>query len=196
MKNQKGFVHILLVLILVAGAIGVAYYFRIFKKNQNEALGPIGKYIVESRSPTPDPTANWKTYANNEFSFKYPDKNWAVVSDEQNMSSLYLKNNDPGQKYYSIDFYTIRDTTIDKAVSEDLYIDASVDREPVLDKYLIIDGKKSLQITGLGSVSVLPRQKSINTLIQDGKDVVAIKLTYESDLGVYNQILSTFQFTK
>lgn len=81
-KNNQGFVQIVLVLVIVAVAIGGAYYFGTLKNNTGlVSVVPTLTPIVSTQSvinptinPTLDPTANWKTYSNTKygFEFKYP----------------------------------------------------------------------------------------------------------------------------
>ncbi len=68
-KNLKGFATLLVILVFaLITIIGIGYYSwqkGLIKTTPNQESSP---------TPTPDETANWKTYVNedNKFSFKYP----------------------------------------------------------------------------------------------------------------------------
>lgn len=77
--NQKGFVNIILVAVIVV-LVGVAGYFVFVKKSelitQQPTPTPTQTNIYTSPTPTSaDETADWKTYTNTQygFSFKYPE---------------------------------------------------------------------------------------------------------------------------
>ena len=76
--NQKGFVNIILIIVVVA-IIAVGGYFVFVKKS-----GP----IVQQRTPTPttqDKIANWKTHHSpiHNFSFQYPQSQDFSISDSE-----------------------------------------------------------------------------------------------------------------
>lgn len=106
-RKQKGFTPIhILIGILVVVALGGAYYFS---KSQPLKPQAQNQTVVSPRStsaPTPDETANWKTYnANtkegNQFSVKYPSK-W-VVLEEKNKSKSVGNKNYPSMSIYFTD---------------------------------------------------------------------------------------------
>ncbi len=76
--NQKGFANIILGVIVVM-LVGVVGYFAFVKKStpiaqQTPTPTPTQTQKPVSPMPTPDKTANWKTYTNAQygFEFKYP----------------------------------------------------------------------------------------------------------------------------
>lgn len=75
--RQKGFVPILIVIVIALVAIAAAYYFGTQKVSilPTATITPI--QATPTTKPTADPTASWKTYSNGEFSFKYPDT-WSI----------------------------------------------------------------------------------------------------------------------
>ncbi len=95
MKNNKGIASILMVLIIIGVLVlgGGIYYLLVTNPQepvactQEAMLCPDGSYVSRTGpncefSPCPDQTADWKTYANNDygFEFKYP-QTWELHSD-------------------------------------------------------------------------------------------------------------------
>ena len=81
MKNQKGFVPIVIIvtLFVIGGLVGAFYLGKV--SNKPTKVPDITPSIYQSQplsiSPTPDPTANWKTYKDQSISFKYPQE-WSL----------------------------------------------------------------------------------------------------------------------
>jgi hypothetical protein len=79
--KQKGFIPILIVIIIALVAVAGAYYFGTLKRDAlpipTQTPSPIATntpiQVLPTTKPTTDPTASWKTYSNGEFSFKYPN---------------------------------------------------------------------------------------------------------------------------
>ncbi len=69
-RNWKKWILIGLVLLLVIVG-GSAFVFS-QQKSQEPEVASTAKPTVSSPSPTPDPTADWETYATDNFSFQYP----------------------------------------------------------------------------------------------------------------------------
>ena len=68
MKNQKGFIQIIIILVVLA-AIAGAYYFGTKNKQNVVSEVPTASPTIK---PTTDPTANWKTYTTSKLIFKLP----------------------------------------------------------------------------------------------------------------------------
>ena len=81
MQTNKGSATVILLVILVVVLATVSVYFAFLKKPGEMAVSPtpIPTKVVKTATPTPDETANWKTYSDPQlpFSFKYP-LNWAT----------------------------------------------------------------------------------------------------------------------
>ncbi|OGH12515.1 MAG: hypothetical protein A2857_06980 [Candidatus Levybacteria bacterium RIFCSPHIGHO2_01_FULL_36_15] len=78
--RQKAFRIVMLSLITLIFALGFTYYQNVKLESQNSRLRQdFGGRAKLTPTPTINPTANWKTYTNNEFGFtlKYP-ANWVV----------------------------------------------------------------------------------------------------------------------
>jgi hypothetical protein len=95
--NQKGFVPILIIFLVLA-AIGGAYYFGTLKSGkqifpsptpQNSPLTDSTPSALPTPNQTEDPTAKWNTYTtkDNKFTFKYPS-DW-TLKDGSGDTDLY-----------------------------------------------------------------------------------------------------------
>lgn len=80
-NTMSGFVQIILILIIVAVAIGGVYYFGTLKNKSS--------LVLVTSTPTPiaspklvsdvdDPTANWKTYTNTEYGYVIKVPNYLI----------------------------------------------------------------------------------------------------------------------
>jgi hypothetical protein len=78
--NQTGFSPIFLLIgILVLGLVGGGVYYWNQSKN-SPSSETIQKQLPPTHTQSPDPTANWKAYTNNQlnFSFEYPPT-WIIA---------------------------------------------------------------------------------------------------------------------
>ena len=80
-RFSKTFIVLIAVILLVAAGVG-GY---ILGTNQNQTVQTQPVTQLPQPSPTPDPTANWKTYSNTkyDFSFKYPSE-WEIDDSSSN----------------------------------------------------------------------------------------------------------------
>lgn len=91
--RQKGFAPIIILLVLVI--LGVVGYFAYSKGyiniNPSKSTPTVNPQLDLTSSPTPDPTANWKTYtdSDNIFSIKYPS-DWYYFVSSSNESGRYV----------------------------------------------------------------------------------------------------------
>jgi len=76
LQKKKILIGILGVLVF-AGAVFGAYQLGQRQLYPEPAEGPTPEVVA---TPTPDPTANWRTYKNNELSFQYPE-HWIIETD-------------------------------------------------------------------------------------------------------------------
>jgi len=83
-RQEQGFVRILIVLVLVAlvGAIGWAIYSRKDMTNTTNTAGSTHTADNNSSTSLPDPYAGWKLYCDGvyRFCFKYP-ADWSISAD-------------------------------------------------------------------------------------------------------------------
>src|SRR3989338_7042964 len=80
--NQKGFVNIILVAVVVV-LVGAVGYFMFVKKSEPIAQQPTPTQTKTSMSPTPTPTSqatNFKTYTNSQYGFEFQyNPNWSIA---------------------------------------------------------------------------------------------------------------------
>lgn len=81
-----------IIFLLLAGGAAAGYVYRepILKLVSNTTTIPTPAIVQTSPTPTPDPTADWKIYEGNGFSFKYP--NIMSLEEESNYSTLIDKS--------------------------------------------------------------------------------------------------------
>lgn len=94
MKNNRGFVPAIIILVVLIG-FGVFYFLGTLKPKSVIVATPIPTIIsVSSSKPvaTSDPTANWKTYVdpNSLFSFKYPS-DWRLEKMDLGVGETFGK---------------------------------------------------------------------------------------------------------
>jgi hypothetical protein len=156
-------------------------------------------------SPNPDPLANWKTFTNEKlgFSFKYPE-NYLIVSENDNTVTLGFKQNSGNiervldvstleSKFINITSYQLCSNEINKLPdypcrAEWEYTDNNTGK-PIYDFH----GKKILtfQYADGQDSGYAVLQTTETPKIEARMQIAGGGLTYK-----FNQILSTFNFTK
>lgn len=105
--SQKGFAPILIIFVTVAiiGLIGGVFFLS--KQSSQSTLPP--KNMPSSTTFSPDQTADWKTYENNEFKFsiKYPD-HWEVSNITNEPIWIAQNAANAGRLIPLKDFYRIK----------------------------------------------------------------------------------------
>lgn len=88
-NNQKGFVPIIIILVVLIGLVGVYFLGRLNPKTivTNPSSSPITT-IVPTIKPTTDQTANWKTYNTKKFDFKLPG---SIALESESPKSLFFR---------------------------------------------------------------------------------------------------------
>ena len=82
MSNQKGFVNIILIVLVVILA-GTAGYFALSKKTPNESPVLNNENITPSNNLTTTSETTWKVYSGNGFSVKYPENIFTMFELEK-----------------------------------------------------------------------------------------------------------------
>lgn len=169
-QNSAGFIQIILVLIVVT-LIGGAYYFG---KVSNKS-----SVVVESPKVSADPTANWKTYTNAKYDYKfvYPEKwNGPVVTRKGDENSLDVVN-------FTSSFN-------DSSVT--IYIEKPNTQNFEGEEYILDGNKKGVRVQTSPTHEIVVVKLENYDLVIDfeytGTDKVDAKL-------IFDQILSTFKFT-
>jgi len=171
--------------------IGLGGYVLGTKNTQ----APVANNVISQPSPTPDPTANWKTYANSQFTFKYP-LDWKISKgdftillpiEEYRLPSNLRKEMYPGEKYSPI---TI---TFDKFIA-----DKADSTKEITKNDIIISGIRTTEHTRryLIATNNYPSGNEEITvpLEHEGKSYV-LRLHNIQYKNVFDQILSTFKFS-
>ncbi|MBP6885970.1 MAG: hypothetical protein KBC02_01860 [Candidatus Pacebacteria bacterium] len=170
--------------------------------------------LTPTATPTPDPTAGWKTYTNTEygFEFRYPadrtleGPNISYTSETPRIVSIGL--GDMEHPFYNKERFTLSvyDPTSQKTIEEGGCRSADKD---CISEYRIINEARFLVNTyrvsdGMSSGS----QEKNAVIIHDGKlfnFYTGFSGGYYSDMSIpelaakrilFDQILSTFKFTK
>lgn len=212
-NRQKGFAPIILligVLVITLAAGGAYYYYQSKQKlSTYSPPTPTNNTVQTTPSPTPNPTANWETYENAYYSFKYPD-DWDLEIDSKKDSneiipSVYIHyhyTDDPSKGRYNFYFGDSIRFSIIKAVSNsnlDIYIQEIINNQGNIVskiKDVVIDGIKGRRFTFGGQFSADTIYAKRDDLIFNisHNEVVDKSHINSIDETTYNQILSTFRF--
>lgn len=196
--NSKKVMMIIIAIVIVI-AIGIAVYFLLFNKPAPGAKTAIPTITKSVPTPTPDPTANWKTYTNPFYSFKYPETLTIMTEPAKSIYDVRLQNDD-----YNISFQTINfgsGMTLEKLVKPKLY---SIEQTKTLvtKDGLTVDGKPAyrgegqIQIPGVKMVYsivegiLVEDNKYLEVIANASPNMPAAELT-----KVLDEILATLQFT-
>lgn len=196
MEQQKIRLMIL-VGVLIVVAIGAGAYFV----SQNGSIMPTpisSQSVSPSPSGSPDSTADWKTYKNDKFKFRfeYPSilvKEQDVFSDRGGGSALPLLNLILGDDNFSMQFF----------VNPDGFGYENLNKQ-IATKKIVVDGiTTDLRILEENSSEMSNSSEAIRAIIvqfQHNTDDYFLMFSYskngpdQEDLA--RQILSTFKFTK
>jgi len=199
-KFQKGFIHLFLLIVLalvVVGGIGFYAY-----KNGQLGITPSQRQI--SISPTPDLTADWKTYVDDYFDFeiKYPS-DWQFTKNETNweygmqfvwaISPDIIKKDDEGRVIEGVSFNVAIHDSKQTALEELVKV--------------VKDGggiESSYTVNGISGIllyqenSPFKNSKRKVFVAQKGEIVYSVELVWSKQKPeaekVLDQILSTFKF--
>lgn len=204
--NQKGLAPILIVILIAAGLGG----YLIYQKQTRSTPAP-QPTTQPSPSPAASPvqtdtgeTANWKTYKNQHYSFRYP-KNWTIVASDSDQRLF-----PPGEDIEGIG-YRIWMLTLDKSRGVDISAPVGTKKEiahRVFERKvedIIIDDIKSIKVEndvlpdsgtdGLNrsGVKIPLKDKVVNLWLMCGDSEEGDQFC-EQYRVVFDQILSTLKF--
>lgn len=192
-KNSKGFIQIILTLVVLIAVGGGMYYFRTQKVKPNVVVEtptqePVAtetqKPSIPTVKPTTDPTLGWKKYKGADFEYKYPPS-WKIGQGGQALVSDLAGAN-------------ITNFTKDMVMyNECMRVDKTEVKNGLNIKYqsYVASGEmcsnqanvrnKEIWITKAGGDGFQPG------IIYFYNDSI-----YPDGLNIFDQILSTFKFTK
>jgi len=199
MKNQKGFIPVIIILVVLIGFVGV-YYLGTLKSNKNVEVNPtsvvssLPSSIATSKSASPNPTTNWKDYNFSplKLSLKVPQE-FTVDMNEPNVGKDFTariqnKTFNSGVLKDSYQLYVQwQDMPITEAELKNLKLDLdqSSVSESTIDGYKTING----QIKG-------DRNRFVTYIVWNGTKISLYTAeATQINKEITNQILSTFKFT-
>lgn len=189
--NQKG--RIFLVVILIAAAIGGYFIYTNYSNNRTT--------LTTQPSPTPDAspvsnstgeTANWKIYSDlvNPYTVKYPS-DWAYASTTDSVK-FFPPGTDlvSGKSLEGVDFIHIIPLKI-------LEFNAKVTEDTKVN----IAGQLVSKVTGIEIISDTGTLIHVGPLEYKGRNYLIVFTSgshkaSQKNIDVFNQMLSTFKFTK
>lgn len=182
---------LLAILVILLGLSGYLYYQNIQLKSM------LASYQAPVVSPTPsataDPTANWKTYTNNLYTFqiKYPQK--FNLTEDKTKEDFYDKLASLVYQDANISIRAIHDIDIYKNSKPQ-----DVATREVIDsglKYNIINTTISGYPAAITVLETIPKIRTTATIANPNKNIF-IEISSDVDTTTFNQILSTFKFTE
>lgn len=212
MGNQKGFVPIILIIIISVSlllAAGLWYFIRVV------SIYDWGEYKTETTSSHTAGTANWKTYQNISLgiSIKYPPgwiyqetyktaKTFIYIKDKQYQSETIIFGDKQTKNYQGEEVEPYPAPNFDIAIIKDLTIeDLSLDE--IVTSYINQELISEVQnVTVDSSPAKLVKQRGcmagdcVKVFIKNIGSLVILNSSGEasSSLKAFDQILSTFKF--
>jgi len=145
-------------------------------------------------------TTGWKIYKNNVFEFKYP-KEWNAVVNKYNSKNVLFGPGATSESGYGGVEYTgalLQGQSLKEFVKE---FNSGVESGSTSETSVIINGQ-SVIISILPKSSMTEKTESKSVSFEKDGEVFNMYLTYEDDLeseqrlAIFDQMLSTFKFTK
>ncbi len=206
MKNQKGFIPVIIILVVLIGFVGIYYLGTL--KPKNTTVNPTStptilnspSSVATSKPAIPDPTANWKTYLvpNLNFEIKIP-QSWSQLENKSHFKDS--KNNEIVVIIDSNGVSLKNDLSVDakELIEYELnYVPGTSYHSPkiVNTTNTNISGQDAIRydIDLTKPVDKLPYNKESLIYLYKDSQIYTIYL-YGNDVNTMNQILSTFKFT-
>jgi hypothetical protein len=192
-KPKSKLVLFLGLALLTTALLTVAGYFFLSSR-KSEGTSDLSPTLIardmeptEIPTPTPDPTAGWKDHSSNRVSFKYPES--LTLEERQNNYFVLLSNpNNPQSVMVSIDArLTGNYTNYDNAVTS---------TKEGLTNVQVQEMDNGIKMSGEVGPGYGEGQKITIVLFryQQGAIEVETTSTDPTQLQIFDQILSTFQF--
>jgi len=191
-NKLKWILLIVVLLLFIFG--GGTYYLRV---KQVKQITPTPAIVQSTPTPTPDPTANWKTYKNTlyGYEFKYPSD---IIPYDNNVSfateppRILIESAEKVNILYGPageDQLVFLIINTNKSAREWFNEDSKQYPEEVTAKEIFFAGKTAIEGNGIGGYNFPYRQ----LVVARNGYLMVISQVIENQM--YNQILSTFKFT-
>jgi len=183
---------LVLILFLVIGFLG----YQNFKLQKLLTTVTTNAISSPSPSPTPDLTADWKTYENKDydFSFRYPDVGYSICLETNFFSIFEEKDLNCDGIIYEIplvgfrNYYTV-DFSKETPISSRIF---SIDNVQInIDKYQFIRTGSGVSTTNIIEIATIPSGNTNVELYAFGNES-----NFQKSQDLLDQILSTLKFTK
>ncbi len=203
--NKKGFSLIVIILIIVgvlAVAGGVYYYGFLNKKAEPVACTQEAKQCSDGSyvsriglncefAECSDITKDWQTYNNvsEKYSFKYPPEWNAATNKYNNKNALFGPNAGEDSGLGGVEFSEYAGT-VDAFMK---YMENNADIRYLSSQPVSIGGLDGRKVEYAGTAA-----KGSAALLKHGDEIINIYINSKNtaDLDKFNQIISTFKFTK
>jgi hypothetical protein len=195
MNNKKGFIPVIIILVVLIGFVGVYYLGTLKSKSVDEdsttasVVSPLPSSVSTSKSESTDTFANWKVYVNtsSNYQIKYPST-WKAV----NFGLMEAKPADTDTKNVRLSYQPdISKTEIGLSIEESGVVMASQD--------IKFDKTKTIgtEVAKCGTTADLMTTFCWLTVSRQSKFLTFTISNYQdSEVNkTIDQILSTFKFT-
>lgn len=206
-KNQSGFAHLILVIVIVLAGIGALGYFA-FKNGQiktapsaegdltNAGTQPNTSTSTITLTPIPTSvsTANWKTYmsASKDFSFKYLED---LVVETSDVADLENKPENRGKDIITI--VHVKPGPRGTDYQENIIQIRRIKKEDLVEVYPKGPGYENVTMNGINFTKYAADPYWIVfRALDQGLDVEITVSNRDSDRAIASQIFSTFKYTK
>ncbi|MDP2692979.1 MAG: hypothetical protein Q8O88_05045, partial [bacterium] len=200
------FIASVLIAFLAGGYFLAGKQSKFIVKNQQQPATPT---VAQSTlTPTPDPTANWKTRTGAFYSFKYP-ADWKEKQAEEGGGFYLVPVNNSNVLFSAHDFtYINLDDTPQKLVNRVLE-----NETPIIVKMISVDGHEGIRLerqSSNGGIRIevyIGGVKSISNFhpldggptMTSGTELVFMEIKQSTEIdkyrNIFNQIISAFKFT-
>lgn len=175
------------VLLVLLGGVYILGRNSVFKELNptNPAIPPKSPVIYQG-TPTPNPTADWKTYTSDGYTFKYPNSLKTLPKDSANDIGLEFNN---GERIH--------------VFAQNISVNLSV-RDWLEKEFPPSESAKFEDVNILGKDSVQKNDYSVTHINQGGGKILTITFVKcdgpgcgaGTNIKSFQEILSTFKFTQ
>lgn len=186
--RQKGFIPIIILVLVILAAVGYFGYKNYWPKAQTLVI------TSPTPAPTPDPTADWKTYTTQFYSFKYPPQ-WQAQK-----SYTYDSGSETGFEYdYGYPFYVRHIGNYNQLTSKPYSsLQEYLGSRSGSIKDIQIDSFPAKHVSNPGDEGRVVPYEEVLVFVPNRTFILSLyyQLYDKADIKTFDQILSTFKFTK